>query len=366
MARGSGGIAAGDARSSRRWQGCACAALAACVLSCAPKSSVEQGGPDGSQARSPEQLRVEQADAERLFADIVVRHNARVGRLETFESRASLELRYTDTDGKHFDQCEADIFLASGGRGAVRATKVGNNLLWVGSDGTRGWVFLLDKDPTSLIVHDRIDESIFSRSLDGRSAADRTPGSEFMLLAPQSVRALAGMRAVGSIDGLGGTLRRVEGAAVDAPLHERFELMYRPFTGVDVAMRFDAEALPTLVRVLDGAGRARFEARLSEYEPAQAANLAQGAWPKVPRRIEVDARDAPTGEVTSEVRIYLDAPVAMGRRMKPRLFVLEELTAQLRPDSVQHVFAAENGQVGSGQNGDGPVGDAVGGPGGGA
>jgi hypothetical protein len=303
---------------------------------------VQLGGSPVADARTPEELRVEQADAERLFADMVAQHNVRVERLETFESRASLELRYSDADGKHFDQCEADIFLASGGRGAVRATKVGNNLLWVGSDGTRGWVFLLDKDPTSLIVHERIDESILSRSLEGRAA----PGGEFMLLAPQSVRALAGMRSVGSPDGSGSTLRRIEGVAADAPLHERFEVLHQPFAGIDVAMRFNAEALPTVIRVLDGAGRVRFEARLSEYEPAQAANLAQGAWPKVPRRIEVDARDAATGEVRSEVRIYLDAPLAMGRRMKPRLFVLDELTAQLRPDSVQHVFASEDGPIG--------------------
>jgi hypothetical protein len=308
------------------------AALMATVCACSPQATTSPTG-----ARTPEMLRVEQADAERRFAEWIVAHNTRVSRLETFESRASLELRYTDADGAHFDQCEADIFLAAGGRGAVRATKVGNNLLWVGSDGTRGWVFLLEKDPTALIVHDRIDESLFARSLNGGTA----PGAAFLLLAPQSVRTLAGMRELPA----GATIRRIEGAADDAPLEGRFELVFQPFPGVDATMRFGADGLPVQVRVLDRGGTVRLEARLAEYMPAQAANLAQGAWPKVPQRIEVDALAVENagagGGQPTQARIYLDAPLAMARRMKPRFFALEDLTAQLRPDSVQHVVAAD-------------------------
>lgn len=307
--------------------------LSAAMMFTACACSPQQATTSPTGVRTPEMLRVEQADAERRFAGWIAAHNTRVSRLETFESRASLELRYADADGAHFDQCEADIFLAAGGRGAVRATKVGNNLLWVGSDGTRGWVFLLEKDPTALIVHDRIDESLFARSLNGGTA----PGAAFLLLAPQSVRTLAGMREVPA----DAAIRRVEGAADDAPLEARFELVFQPFPGVDATMRFGADGLPSQVRVLDRGGVVRLEARLAEYMPAQAANLAQGAWPRVPQRIEVDAREVAAGAPASEVRIFLDGPVAMARRMKPRFFALEELTAQLRPDSVQHVVAAD-------------------------
>jgi hypothetical protein len=313
----------------------ACAVAVAAAVSCGPRAEPVPGGG----LRTSEMLRMEQAEAEQRFAEWIVAHNIRVGRLETFESRASLELRYSDVDGAHFDQCEADLFLAAGGRGAVRATKVGNNLLWVGSDGTRGWVFLLEKDPTALIVHDRIDESLFARSLNGGTA----PGAAFLLLAPQSVRTLAGMRELPS----DAVVRRVEGAAADAPLEARFELVYQPFAGVDATVRFGVDGLPAQVRVLDRSGAVRLEARLAEYMPAQAANLAQGAWPKVPQRIEVDAREVAGGAPASEVRIYLDGPIAMAKRMKPRFFALEDLTAQLRPDSVQHVIAADGSPGGS-------------------
>lgn len=188
----------------------------ACLTACAPKVAVNA---DQSEPPTPQQLRMELSDAEALFADFVTRHNIRVGRLETFESRASLELRYSDADGSHFDQCEADIFLASGGRGALRATKVGTNLLWVGSDGVRGWIFRLDKDPTSLTIFDTIDERVWGQSLEGIGA------SEFTLLAPSSVRALAAMQPLPTDI----ALMAIADAAANAPLYQRFELVYQPF-----------------------------------------------------------------------------------------------------------------------------------------
>ncbi len=293
----------------------------ACLTACAPKVAVNA---DQSEPPTPQQLRMELSDAEALFADFVTRHNIRVGRLETFESRASLELRYSDADGSHFDQCEADIFLASGGRGALRATKVGTNLLWVGSDGVRGWIFRLDKDPTSLTIFDTIDERVWGQSLEGIGA------SEFTLLAPSSVRALAAMQPLPTDI----ALMAIADAAANAPLYQRFELVYQPFPKIDARMRFGADGLPTMIRVIDKSGAVLLQANLSEYEPAQAANLAQGGWPKVARKIEVQSTRS-----KGDARIYLDAPIAMGKRMKPRFFVLEELIPQLHPDSVEHVIS---------------------------
>jgi len=355
MARGDG-MACVSRAASLSILALSCAMLAAPGAGCAPKGqgAAPVAGPD---TRSPEALRAELAEAERLLAEVVARHNARVARLETFESRASLELRYSDRDGEHFDQCEADIFLASAGRGAVRATKVGNNLLWVGSDGTQGWMFRLDREPTSLTVFDRVDDGAMGELLKaagGSGAGGGGAGAQgaegFALLAPQSVRLLAGMRAIEPPYSVRALAPTEGGDDLSRPVAERYEVVFRAIDGIEASVRFGRDGLPAAVAVASVGGARMLTATLGEYESAQAANIAQGAWPKVPRRIAVTSERS-----KAEARIYLDAPIAMAKRMKPKFFVLSDLVALLRPDAVQHVVAV-----------DGADGERVSGPSGGS
>lgn len=285
----------------------------ALVAACGPRTE-----PPG--ASTPAHREVS-ASPERL-ALLVAAHNARVARLETVESRGSLELSYSDRDGDHFDQCEFDVFLAPGGRGALRATKLGNNFLWIGGDGTRGWVFRLDTEPSLLKVYDRVADHDLGQARDG--------AGEFALLTPGTVRAVAGLQPIpGDHEWMP--------VAAHEPAAQDFELAYRSGPA-RVFVRFAGDGLPSSVRVLDGQGTVVLESTLAEYVPAEAANLAQGAWPRLPRRIEIVAAKA-----NGRAVLLLDEPIAMAKRIKPRFFSLEELTAQFRPDRVEHAVAAEPG-----------------------
>ena len=309
-------MALGDVRS-------ALAAIALAVLSaCGTNQQVK--APDASSVEPPS-VAATAAETAR-FAEIVAAHNVRASRLETLESRASLELRYTDQDGDHFDQCEADIFLASGGRGALRATKVGNNILWVGSDGNRGWIFRLDGKPTRLTVFEGIGALPPGQRLAGDGAA------EFTLLSPRAVRTIAGIAPIAE----GWQLRPIEGVSGASPAESRFELVSALAGNSDAVFRFTKGGLPESVRIEPRGAEPVLIAALSEYVPAQAENLSQGAWPQVPRKIVVTGVAA-SGAKDSEARLYLDVPIAMAKRIKPRFFVLEELVGQLRPDAVEHI-----------------------------
>ena len=298
--------------------GIALAALCACTTSQQVKA------PDAPTVES-QGVAPSAADMAR-FAEIVAAHNVRASRLETLESRASLELRYSDQDGDHFDQCEADIFLASGGRGALRATKVGNNILWVGSDGTRGWIFRLDSKPTRLTVFEGIGALPPGQRLAGDGAA------EFSLLSPGAVRTIAGIAPIAE----GWQLRPIEGVATASTIELRLELVSALSADTDAVFRFTKGGLPESVRIEPRGAKPILLAALSEYVPAQVENLSQGAWPQVPRKIVVTGVAA-AGAKDSEARLYLDAPIAMAKRMKPRFFVLDELVGQLRPDAVEHI-----------------------------
>ena len=309
-------MARGELRSALA--GIALAALCACTASQQVKA------PDAPTVES-QGVAPSAADMAR-FAEIVAAHNVRASRLETLESRASLELRYSDQDGDHFDQCEADIFLASGGRGALRATKVGNNILWVGSDGTRGWIFRLDSKPTRLTVFEGIGALPPGQRLAGDGAA------EFSLLSPGAVRTIAGIAPIAE----GWQLRPIDGVAAASTIESRLELVSALSADTDAVVRFTKGGLPESVRIEPRGAKPILLAALSEYVPAQVENLSQGAWPQVPRKIVVTGV-ASAGTKDSEARLYLDAPIAMSKRMRPRFFVLDELVGQLRPDAVEHI-----------------------------
>jgi len=305
---------------------CALAASAAGLSACATSEDAK------APAAPPAVVAAADLEAAReRFAEIVAAHNVRASRLDTLESRASLELRYSDRDGDHFDQCEADIFLASGGRGALRATKVGNNILWVGSDGKQGWIFRLDGKPTHVTVFEGIAELPPGQRFVGEGA------EEFSLLSPRAVRTIAGIAPIAD----GWSLRAASGEDPgDSRFESRFELVTPVAPEVDAVFRFGKSGLPGSVCIESRGGKPMLNAALSEYVAAQAENLAQGAWPQIARRIVVTGVGA-AGAKDSEARLYLDAPIAMAKRMKPRFFVLDELIAQLRPDAIEHVVVRD-------------------------
>ena len=280
------------------------------------------------------------------IAGLVAEHDRRVARLEVLESRAAVELRWKDADGEHFEPCDADIFLSRGGRGAVRLTKLGNNLLWVGGDGTQVWVFELGSSPTRATVYQGLGHGA---AID---AGEAVGGGEFTLLSPRSLRSLAALAAVGDAWELvpieaPARATASEPAGADAasvasdpvaptlaapPACERYAVRFPVEAGIVATMRFGRDGLPAEVRLDDRSGTALARARLSDPVAARADGLAVGAWPRLPTRIEVDAPRS-----GASLRLKLDEPVAMERRAKARFFDLAALLAQLRPEQVAYI-----------------------------
>jgi len=307
------------------------AAIVALLAGCATNEAPPYGHPTGTErptvdnsVREGDEKDFELAAAE--FSPLIAGQIERAGRLATFESRAALELRYRDDSGDHFEQCDADIFLSTGGRGALRLVKLGSNLMWIGGDGARAWIFRLDGSPTTVTIYEGLAGGV---QVD---AGEVVGTGEFTLLSPESVRVLMGIAPLPTES----FLARIPGVAVGAPIRERFEVRWTMAKGVLAAMRFGADGLPSAVflRGKDETEIAR--TTLSEPVRAPAENIAQGAWPMVARRIEMVATRS-----GSNVRIYLDGPLSQAKRMKPKFFVLDEILAQLRPDSVVHVTVTQ-------------------------
>lgn len=289
--------------------------------------------------------------------ELVAEHDRRVSRLEVLESRAAVELRWRDADGDHFEPCDADLFLSHGGRGAVRLTKLGNNLLWVGGDGTQSWVFELGASPTRATVYQGLGHGAAT------DAGEAVGGGEFTLLSPRSLRSLAAIAPIGpeweavALDagtpgaGTPGAAPSGDagGATPDpASVRERWAVRFPVDRGVRSTMRFGRDGLPSEVRLDDVAGTTLARARLSDASVARADGLAVGAWPRLPTRIEVEAPRS-----GASLRIKLGEPIAMERRAKARFFDLAALLAQLRPEEVEYIAPHGGGGDASGPRGEG-------------
>ncbi|MEY2794499.1 MAG: hypothetical protein RIR10_215 [Planctomycetota bacterium] len=315
------------------------------VTGCATDEAVQAGasnqGADTQQQTSASHAE-ELARARAELAPLVAEQNERSARLATFESRASLEFRYRDASGEHFEQCEADIFLAPPNRGALRVMKVGTNLWWIGGDGTRCWIFELNVTPKRATVYDSSASGVFAE------AGDVVGTGEFTLLSPESVRLLMGHAAI------------VEewvpvaliGVATDAPLAERFgarvQLEARNEARNGSAARlfattsFGRDRLPRAISIESSDGVKIAEATLADPVRASMTDIAQGAWPTVARRVEVVAPRS-----GASIKIFLDTPAASATRMKPRFFELDALLTQLRPEVVEFVTKSNAGDSSS-------------------
>lgn len=297
--------------------------VGACAAAPAPRVAAAPPAPPGTFTF---ELASREADFEAAAAELaplVAGQVERARRLEHLESRASFELR-GDVVGGGFEQCEGDVFLAPGGRGAVRLTKLGENLAWIGGDASKAWVFIFREG--------RCEARVFDRTVSERAAA--TPGAEpregepdLVLLTPESVRVLAGLAPIPEEM----LLARVPGAADGGTVRERFEIRWTLGSGAVAALRFGPDGLPATVALRrDGVELARSET--SGYVRARIDSVAQGAWPFVPRKVRIVAPGS-----GADLRVYLDEPSAQAKRMKARFFELESLLKQFMPATVTYV-----------------------------
>src|SRR5262245_18852154 len=76
------------------------------------------------------------------YSQLATAHNARVAQLKTLYGDGVLQIRWTDEQGhSHSDQGDMELWLNLPRKTALRVDKVGEVLLWLGSDDDRVWIF---------------------------------------------------------------------------------------------------------------------------------------------------------------------------------------------------------------------------------
>ena len=246
---------------------------------------------------------------------VIAVQNDRVTRLKVLESSGTIELRTSSEDGStQFEDCALE-FWRDGPRMALRARKLGERFLWVGTDGRQWWVFQLSGGPVRVIIQPVGVGQVVLLD-DGASMSS-----------PSQLLQLAGLEPMVAIEGLTTITRDAPGVirldtATDA--HSTWERL-RWFLD-------EKTLLPRRIQALDGDGGVLFDAQLSGYEPIPARDTPIGGWPDFPRKVRVS-----DGRGDSDVRIFFNRPSARGTGIKPALFDLDRLMESFRPVEVKYV-----------------------------
>ena len=120
--------------------------LLGCAMTCTATlgscQTTPRPGAEGSKVQAPS------------YKAIAVRHNDRLDRLTAVNAAGSIELRWTDDEGRHFESGRAEVWIVLPDRTAIDVQKLGERLMWMGSNGSDQWMIDFRGDETVLYLHD--------------------------------------------------------------------------------------------------------------------------------------------------------------------------------------------------------------------
>lgn len=292
------------------------AALACALAACAPRQADD---PAGRSPTAAVPAAAAQAVAGPQGADAVAAsERARVGELRVLVARGVTEFRWRDGAGDHFEQGDADLRWCEGRGYAVSVSKLGERYGWVGSDGRRWWQFFLKSEPTAL-RWGAIGPAA-GAGPGGGDGGDRgwhdlasgTPSPLLLGLRPLLPRA--------------GAVPELRGGALWVELE--------PQATARVEAAFDPQTLaPRQVRIV-AQGGASLQSSFDGLVAVETPGVAQGAWPRVPRRVRVEATGV--GRIESlALLLSIDAARADAEAAdRPLLYDLDALRERFRPQEV--------------------------------
>jgi hypothetical protein len=245
-------------------------------------------------------------------------HNARVSRVERVYADGSIELRWTDAEGKHFAPGQLDLWIEPPGRTAVFISKGGQRIMWLGSDGPTAWMFDFRGEQTALHV---------VRPAEG--------GTSSLPFDPAHLFGLSGLRPLpptGSVEGCDETLDAF--VVVPDPADGRLRLFLDRETLLPVGAEIlDADAAVLLYSRL----------KLRRYERVDVVGAAPGSGPKIPTLIDIYGIDQ---DVHAKLSIY--SPTDDEQEIEPHYFDLDWLIDSFSPQRIEGlapVAAAPEGPV---------------------
>jgi hypothetical protein len=221
-----------------------------------------------------------------------------------------MELRWSDENGRHFEQGDLSLWIVPPDRTALDITKFGERIMWLGSNGPEAWLFDFRGDETVLHVAAPGDGPV----VEGSGDLPIEPGSLFALCG--LTRLAPSVTAVVAWD-----------AGLDA------YVVGPPPGGRGTRLFLDRQALlPVRAETLDAEGRVLLysELNLRRYEPVRMAGAPLRSGPRFPTLVDIYSTDDRVG-----VKLSVYSPVDDAEEVRPRYFDLEWLVEKFRPGRIE-------------------------------
>jgi len=281
--------------------------VAGVVTGCGPKAAP---GPDSGPPPLPDMPPP---------AELVEAHNRRIELLGRIYSAGVLEFRWLDEEEEeHIEpQVNAKLWIELPRTTALRAEKLGEVLLWSGSDDRQYWLFDLMSDEH--VVYTGRHEGP-----DGR--VEESP----LLIRPLALLDLLALTPVPVAEASAGGL----GWEAEYRAEDAVWVFSTQGAGGPMRLYLDAaDRLPTRVETLSPTGEVLLASRLSRYASVPVPGVSTAGRSKIPTLIDIGD---PGGRVS--IKLALDEPTGfVDDQPWDRVFDLERLMKALRPDRVERV-----------------------------
>lgn len=287
-----------SALQKRRGVRLTCAALLVAMLSSCETLPHPDSGGGGGEVHAPS------------YEAIAARHNDRLDRMTAVYAAGSIDLRWTDDNGKHFENSRAKVWIDLPDRTAMDIQKLGERLMWLGSNGSATWMVDFSNDETVLYLYDANND------------ADRD----------QAVRLPIQPQALVKLFGLGRLPVEFPGPspAVTYDSQRQAWVVTVPDRQQQLRLYLDrGSLLPIRVELLspDLVVLMHSTLPLRRYEPVQITGAVPGTQPRFPTLVDIVYADG-SGSVKVAVRGPTDA-------VKERYFDLDWIKHRFAPDRIE-------------------------------
>ncbi len=256
--------------------------------------------------------------------DLAAAQRLRLQAIPSLALRGHAEFNWTDRSGRHFDDGDFDLIMRPPGEVSLRAGKLGEKFLWIGSGGGLEWIVLPRETPSRAIV--RSTASAEKRSLLGGGSFDRI-GS---ILEPKRLLEAFGLEQVAAVNVSAIGWDELRGAwGFTLPGHR---LYARGESLLPVGCDWlDDRAQVIATCTLDGFDWIHGE------KPA--GSLLTTNQPRVSTRVRFcvwsGESNTPRDVPEAEVSLAAQEPTYGAEQIRPQLFVWEAIRSALRPQVVE-------------------------------
>jgi hypothetical protein len=269
------------------------------------------------------------------YEEIARAQNGRVEVLKRLYAPGAIELRWRDRDGNHFESCRMELWVQLPRNTALRVEKLGEVLLWLGSNDERYWLFQMTGKQKVLRVghHDAAFAGEQESALNVRPLA---------LLDLMSLTPLP--------------------ADLSPPPEVTFDARHRAWAiktqgrGGPMRMYFDPQTLlPSRVETLSPFGKPVLWSSLKRYESATMKGMSPLAFPRLATNIDIETAPdqqaaAPDNALAGTVKIAIEnASGAVDDAVLARVFDLHRLVRGFNPSRIEGELPPQPGATASGQ-----------------